>query len=113
MRVFFRVLIDRSRGARFCFDIQAKDPGVRAVIWEQMYELKAMLEAEMGTDGQWIENCSSPYVAQFNRIIWERTGLNFFRYEDQNEIFTFLEDRLIRFDAFYQDFKDILVNLAS
>jgi hypothetical protein len=111
---FIHIRIDAdATGARLCFDIQAKDAGVRAVIWEQMYELKTVLESEMGTDGQWIENCSSPYIAQFNRILWERTDLNFFDPEDQNAIFTFLEDRLVHFDAFYQDFKDILVNLAS
>lgn len=109
--IYIRVDAD-AKGARFCFDIQAKDSGVRAIIWEQMYELKTVLESEMGSEGQWIENCSSPYVAQFNRILWERTDLNFFQPTDQNAIFTFLEDRLVHFDAFYQEFKDILINLA-
>lgn len=110
--IYIRVDAD-GKGARFSFDIQAKDAGVRAIIWEQMYELKAVLESEMGTDGQWIEDCSSQYVPQFNRILWERTDLNFFHPEDKQEIFSFLEDRLVRFDAFYQEFKDILTNLAG
>lgn len=111
---FIHIRVDADdTGARFCFDIQAKDAGVRAIIWEQMTELKTVFEAEMGTDGEWIEHCKSPYIADFGRIIWERTDLNFFTLTDQNAIFTFLEDRLVHFDAFYQDFKDILVNLAS
>ena len=101
-----------AKGARFCFDIQAKDAGVRAIIWEQMYELKAVLEAEMGTEGVWMEDCSSPFVPQFNRIVWERPELNFFKPENRQEIFSFLENRLVCFDAFYQEFKDILINLA-
>ncbi|MNR63938.1 hypothetical protein D3C85_1864110 [compost metagenome] len=66
----------------------------------------------MGPEGIWIENASSPSVPQFNRIIWERTDLKFFNPEDHAEIQNFLADRLIHFDAFYQEFKDILINLA-
>ena len=110
--IFIRLDAD-GKGARFVFDIQAKDEGIRAIIWEQMYELKAVLEAEMGTDGVWLENCSSPAVSQFNRILWERTDLSFFNPDDKKAIFAFFEDRLLHFDAFYQDFKDILTNLAN
>lgn len=110
--IFIRLDAD-AKGARFLFDIQAKDEGVRAIIWEQMYELKNVLEAEMGTEGVWQENCSSPAVAQFNRIFWERNDLNFFNPDDKKAIFAFFEDRLVHFDVFYQDFKDILTNLAN
>lgn len=110
--IFIRLDAD-TKGARFMFDIQAKDEGIRAIIWEQMYELKVVLEAEMGTDGVWLENCSSPAVPQFNRILWERNDLNFFNPDDKKAIFAFFEDRLVQFDAFYQDFKDILTNLAN
>ena len=101
-----------AKGARLTFDIQGKDAGVRQILWEQLYELKIVLESEMGTDGVWIENASTPVVPVFNRIIWERTDLNFYKPEDHPEIINFLADRLIHFDAFYQEFKDILINLA-
>lgn len=101
-----------ENGARLTFDIQAKDAGVRQILWEQLYELKNVLEQEMGTDGIWIENASSDVVPVFNRIVWERTDLNFYNLQDHPEIINFLADRFIHFDAFYQDFKDILINLA-
>ena len=110
--IYIRLDADES-GARFCFDIQAKDVGVRGVIWEQMYELKNVLELHLGTDGEWIENCSSPVIPQFNRIVWEQKDLNFLNPADRPAIFSFFEDKLIHFDAFYQDFKDILINLTS
>lgn len=110
--IFIRVDAD-AKGARFMFDIQAKDAGVRAIVWEQLYELKAVMEAEMGTEGIWIERASSPTVSDFSRIIWERTDLNFFNPDNKTDIFAFLSDRLVRFDAFYQEFKDILIHLAS
>lgn len=109
--IYIRVDAD-GHGARLTFDIQGKDEGVRQILWEQLYELKVVMESEMGTEGTWIENTSSPSVPQFNRIIWERTDLNFFKPEDHVEIQNFLADRLIHFDAFYQEFKDILINLA-
>lgn len=109
--IYIRVDAD-AKGARLTFDIQGKDAGVRQILWEQLYELKTVLESEMGTDGVWIENASTPVVPVFNRIIWERTDLNFYKPEDHPEIINFLADRLIHFDAFYQEFKDILINLA-
>lgn len=89
-----------ENGARFTFDVQAKDEGVRSIFWEQMQELKVVMENEMGTDGIWLEDCSSAAVPHFSRILWERNGVSIFRREDYSEIFAFLEDRLVRFDAF-------------
>ena len=110
--IHIRTDADES-GARLCFDIQAKDAGVRSIFWEQMQELKIVMESEMGTDGIWIEDCRSAAVPHFSRIMWELNGVSIFHSDDYNEMFTFLEDRLVHFDAFYHDFKDILVNLAS
>ena len=109
--IYIRVDAD-GKGARLTFDIQGKDAGVRQILWEQLHELKLVMEQEMGTDGLWIENASTPVVPAFNRIIWERSDLNFYKPEDHPEIINYLADRLIHFDAFYQEFKDILINLA-
>lgn len=110
--IYIRLEVD-EKSARFCFDIQAKDDGIRAIIWEQMGELKNLLEAAMGTEGIWIEHASSPSIPAFSRIVWERNGVSLYNYDNYEEIFHFLRDRLVHFDAFYQDFKDILVNLAT
>lgn len=110
--VYIRIDTD-NKGARFMVDIQAKDAGVRAIIWEQLHELKAVMVSEMGDEGLWIENTFSESVPAFDRIIWERTDLSFYRPEDHPAIMAFFEDRLVRFDAFYQEFKEILINLAS
>lgn len=109
--IYIRVDAD-GNGARLTFDIQGKDAGVRQILWEQLHELKIVLEQEMGSDGVWIENASTPAVPSFNRIMWERSDLSFYRPEDHPEIINYLADRLIHFDAFYQEFKDILINLA-
>lgn len=109
--IFIRSEVD-AHSARFSIDIQHKDEGIRAIVWEQLNELKVVLETEMGADGVWIQNLSSTAVPAFDRIIWERTDLNIHQAHNKEEIYTFLEDRLVRFDSFYQEFKDILINLV-
>lgn len=109
--IYLRCEADQH-GARLCFDFQMKDAGIRQLFWEQMVELKKVLELETGTDAMWIENTSSFSVPQFNRIVWENPSLNFYNQANHPQIYAFLKERLIAFDKFYQEFKDILINLA-
>lgn len=95
------------------FDIQCKDEGVREVIWEQMGEMKAVLIAEMTDEGEWIENYATPYGRLISRIQWVRTDLNYFKEEDIPRIYDFLKEKLIAFDRFYQEYKDILLHLLD
>ena len=53
--VYIRLEAD-SKGVRFCFDIQQKDDGIRSIIWEQMTELKVVMETEIGKDTGWNES---------------------------------------------------------
>lgn len=110
--VYIRLHAD-NHGIAFSFDIQGKDEGIRAILWEQMTELKVVLESEMGNDGEWLERTFSESVGEFSSIRWELNGLRFSNPKHKADIFTFFEDRLIKFDAFYQEFKDILINLAD
>lgn len=96
------------------FDIQFKDAGVRAIFWEQMGELKSVLSSEMNGDiGEWIDDCSSATVPIFSRIQWRKEGLNYMIEEQHEAIFSFFEEKLLGFDAFYQEFKEILLFLAK
>ncbi len=110
--IFLRLEADKF-GARICFDIQAKDEGVRSIIWEQMEELKKVMTDSMGESGDWIFNYSTPEITSFSRIKWEITDVNFFVDADQIKIFQFFKEKLIAFDEFYQNFKDILILLAK
>ncbi|MCE3295743.1 MAG: hypothetical protein K0R65_1457 [Crocinitomicaceae bacterium] len=110
--IYLRLHVSKSEVA-LQFDIQYKDATVRAVFWEQMNELKKVLTDEMGEEGEWIEHCWSDSVPDFCRIQWKREGLNYLKESDQPEIFEFFKEKLIAFDAFYQEFKDILIFLAK
>ena len=111
--LYLRMECDKT-GARLNFDIQAKDPAIREIVWEQMEELKKVLTDSMGGDaGEWNFNQSSPDIDSFARITWELKGVNFFVEADHPEIYQFLKEKIIAFDEFYQNYKDILINLIK
>lgn len=95
------------------FDIQSKDKGVREVIWEQMGELKMVLLSEMIEEGEWIESLELPNGMEISRITWERNDLNYYNESDVLEIYAFFESKLKAFDRFYQEYKDILIQLLD
>ena len=110
--IFLRLEVDKF-GARVCFDIQAKNESVREVVWEQMQELKKVMERTMGDDGIWIYDYSTPEITSFCRIKWELNNVNIFKDSDHILIFKFLEEKLVGFDQFYQEFKEIIVLLVK
>ncbi|MDG1742251.1 MAG: DUF4268 domain-containing protein [Crocinitomicaceae bacterium] len=110
--VYIRLEAD-SKGVRFCFDIQPKDDGIRSIIWEQMTELKVVMETEIGKATGWNESDHQFNGRTVSRIVWEAPTLNFYNKKDHAAIETFLESKLIHFDVFYQEFKDILINLVE
>lgn len=110
--IYIRLQAD-SDGARLCMDIQPKDEGVRELVWEQMTELKKVLEQSMNFETTWIEKMYSDEGKALSRIKWEIKEVNYFKDEDQTVIFEFLKDRLLEFDEFYQEFKEILITLMD
>lgn len=110
--VFIRLEAD-SKGARLCLDIQHKDDEIRALIWEQMTELKMVLEDITSSSPIWKENFYSTNKQFISRIIWEDATLNFYIPEHKEMIYLFLKDKLIKFDLFYQEYKEILISLTN
>ncbi len=110
--VYIRLEAD-SEGARLCFDIQPKDDGIRSILWEQMTELKRVMEDEVGEASGWNEEDRYFNGRQVSRIYWEDASLNFFKNEDLDKITAYLKEKIIAFDTFYQEYKDILVALAE
>lgn len=110
--VYIRMEVD-STGARLCMDIQPKDDGIRSILWEQMTELKTVMTTEMGIEANWNEESHFWNDRLISRIKWENNELNYYQEEDVPKIIDFLKDKLVRFDKFYQEYKEILINLAS
>lgn len=106
-------MIATGKGVRFCFDIQPKDEGIRSILWEQMTELGKVMQDEMGEATSWNEFDHVFSNRTVSRICWENTELNFYNNNDIPEIKRFFREKLIAFDAFYQEFKEILISLAE
>lgn len=109
--VYVRLEAD-NKGAKLCFDIQPKDDGIRSLLWEQMTELMKVMENETGK-AIWNEFDHIIMDRTCSRICWQAENLNFFNEKDWYEIKSFLKEKLIRFDAFYQEYKEILIHLAD
>lgn len=110
--VYIRLKAD-AKTARLSMDIQPKDDGVRSIIWEQMTELKKVLEDEMGSSTNWIEHVTAFDGRVYSQIYWELEGVNFYNQQDWPLIFDFFKERMLHFDQFYQEFKDILIALTK
>ncbi|HRO76524.1 MAG TPA: DUF4268 domain-containing protein [Crocinitomicaceae bacterium] len=114
IKYIFLRLEATSKYVALNFDIQAKDEGVRAIIWEQMGELKNVLTNAMnGDSGEWIEQTYNPIVGDFSRIQWKLDGVNYNNPSDKEKIFSFFKEKLLGFDEFYNDFSEILILLAK
>lgn len=110
---FLFVRLDvNSKRAIFALDLQPKDEGVREIFWEQLHELKMVLESEMGP-GNWNDDFEIKYGLSVARISWELPGVNMFKKEDTDKIYAFFQEKLIAFDSFYTDFDEILLTLAK
>lgn len=110
--IYIRLHVD-AQSAVFSIDIQAKDEGVRQIIWEQLTELKVVLENEMGTDGIWKEITFNDAQQEISQINWTLENVNIYKEEDHQTIFNFLKQNLIAFDRFYCEYAAILINLAN
>lgn len=110
--IYIRMQAD-DKGARLCMDLQPKSESVREILWEQMTELKKVLENSMRHETIWIEKTTVEDGRTFSRIMWEDKNLNFYKEEDKEAIFEFLKKRILEFDEFYYEFKEILISLMD
>jgi len=110
--IYIRLQTD-AKGARLCFDIQPKDDGIRSILWEQLTELKVVMENELGTATAWNEIDHVFQGRNVSRVYWELPDANFFIAEDRMRMKEFLRSKLVQFDRFYQEYKEILILLAE
>lgn len=109
---YLRLICDGKITA-LCYDIQFKDTGIKAIFWEQLGELKKVLESSMQQATVWEENVSTKEGLLIDRISWTIEKLNFYNDDDWDKIYSFYKARLIEFDEFYQEFKEILIALVK
>lgn len=109
--IYIRLQADQQ-GARLCIDIQPKDDGIRSILWEQLTELRVVMESEVGP-ALWNEFDRVFQGRNVSRVYWELPDANFYREEDRIRMKDFLRSKLVQFDTFYQEYKEILILLAE
>ena len=102
-----------NKECKFCFDIQFKDDSIREIVWEQMGELKKLLSAEMGSEGNWIEDYASQTIKSMCRIEWTLEETNYLTATNREKIYDFFEEKLLGFDRFYDIYGEILYHLVK
>lgn len=110
--IYVRLEVDHKH-CSLNFDIQPKDAGIRAIVWEQMTELKVVLENEMNFPTDWDERYFGITDRGTGRISWTLENVSYYNEKDIPVIYEFLKSRLISFDAFYQEYKDLLIALMN
>ncbi len=95
------------------FDIQFKDKEIRSIFWEQLQELKSLLTSHVHFPANWIEQMEDADGREISRIEWESNEWSLYNEKDWRKIYGFLKERLIEFDQFYQEYKEILINLIK
>lgn len=110
--VFIRLEAD-TKSTKLCIDIQPKDDSIRSIIYEQMTELQNIMEIICEEKAIWEEHYQNNNNQTISRIYWELKNVNFIKNEDIPLIYDFLRERLIKFDEFYQEFKEILIALVN
>lgn len=109
--IYIRLEADQY-GARICIDVQPKDDEIRSILWEQLTELRVVMEAEVGS-ADWNEFDRVFQGRNVSRVSWSLQDVNFYKEEDRIRIKDFLRSKLVQFDAFYQEYKEILILLAE
>ncbi len=101
-----------QKSAALRWDFQHNEE-IRSIVWEQLEELRALITASMPSPALWLESVHLADGRNLARLEWQLEGVNYYREEDRNEIYGFLEGHLLAFDEFYQEFKEILINLMA
>ena len=103
-------LFSNSKMAKIYIELQHKDPEIRALYFEKFKQLKSVFEDSVGS-WTWVENSLNELNLPSSRIEKEIQNVNIFDKSTWSIIFQFFEENLIKFDAFWIDFKDLFKQL--
>lgn len=98
--LFFRMEAS-SKTAQIGIEIAHPDEGIRALVFEQFKEFKAVLNAELDEEWIWDDLHFDEYGKATARIYTEVRGLSVFNKEDWPELIQFFKPRIIALDSFW------------
>lgn len=106
-------MVCEGKQIALCYDIQFNDRGIQDIFWEQLTELKVVLENNMTVPTHWEAQFLNKEGQNIGRIYWELEGANYYDQNDWPIIYAFFKKHLKEFDVFYQEFNEILITLVD
>lgn len=110
--LYFRLEFTNSE-AIFAIDLQHKDDGIRELFYEQLTELKVVLQDSIGEELQWQELCFNEFNQPISRISTSLSGVNLYNKDDWHKVFLFFEKKMVGLHEFWLDFKEIFIQLQN
>lgn len=110
--MYLRMVCEKD-GVALHFDSQFSDQGIRDIVWEQLEELMSLINAQMNYPSIWTRGFQTKEGLVIDRISWKLNNVNYLKEEEWPIIYDFLKNRIVEFDKFHQEFKDILINFVD
>lgn len=101
-----------GKTTRIAIVIKMKDDGLRSLFYEQFLEFKFLFHSAMDEEWIWDEHFIDYQQTTISTIYLETEG-NIYSKNAWGDMFSFLKTRLIAFDEFWSDAKDIFKDLES
>lgn len=67
----------------------------------------------MQIPGTWSEEVFNKAGQQISSIYWNLENVSIYNQKDEEKVFQFFKDKLVRFDRFYDVYKEILFGLIK
>lgn len=109
--IYFKIEADKS-GAALCIDIVNKDEGIKDLFYEQFIEFKNLLSNQL-TELKWVNPCLNISSLPMARISTEIKGYNLYLEEHWTPLFEFLEKNLLGLHHFWEDARDVFIELEK
>lgn len=92
-----------NRSALIAIEFRHADAGLRQLYFEQMLQLKPMLETHLAEPWNWLPQFTDDHGRTVSRISQELDGVSVLRKNDWPALVSFLKPRIIALDAFWSE----------
>ena len=91
------------RSATIAIEFRHPDEGIRQLYFEQMGQLRKILEAQLEEEWTWEAETTDEHGRTISRIYRELPGVSVFRKEDWPALVSFFKPRMVALDAFWSE----------
>jgi hypothetical protein len=102
-----------NKGARFGLEFQHADAEIRYLFWEQLEELKALMESEMGDALVWHRDFYKIDGTTVCRVEQRLDDGNLYDKSTWPVLLVFLKENLLAFDRFWADAAEVFAALED